>query len=129
MHFSQHLLVRSKNLYKFMFEYSAHRRMGRKQLGGRKKFAQLFSHCARLVKKIFRAISKIVVGGDDEKNLQCIIIYYNCYIEGGRQNFRLLYSIFPPILRAFLLFIFIITKYCPNWPSLPNKSGPCPLRL
>jgi hypothetical protein len=50
-----------------MFEYSAHRRMGRKKLGGQKEICPTFSHCARLVvKKIFRAISKIVVGGDDE---------------------------------------------------------------
>jgi hypothetical protein len=45
-------------------------------------------------------------------------------------HFQLLCSIFPQILREFLLFIFVISQYCPtvkrilhDWPNLPNNRG------
>ena len=52
--------------------------------------------------------------------------------DQNERNFRLLNSIFPPILREkFFLFTFILSQYCPtvkqilpDWPSLPNNRGP-----
>jgi hypothetical protein len=42
----------------------AHRRTGRKKLGGRKEICPTFSDCARVVKKNFpEKLSKIVVDG------------------------------------------------------------------
>jgi hypothetical protein len=67
-----------------------------------------------------------------------ILIYYNFYIF---PPFRLLYSIFPPVLREFLLFIFIISQYCPTglvcptiWgeaagPSAPPSRPLCPVLI
>jgi hypothetical protein len=72
------------------------------------KFARFFSNCALLVKIFFRANFPNVGGDDNEKNLECIIIYYNFYTggRGGRRNFRLLYVIFPPILSESVLIDF-----------------------
>ena len=55
-----------------------------------------------------------------KKNSERILIYYNFYIF---HPFRLLYSIFPPVLREFLLFIFIISQYCPTGLVCPTIWG------
>ena len=103
----------------------AHRRTGRKKLGGRKEICPTFSDCALVVKKNFpEKLSKIVVDG------------------GGRSDYEkfLLDSIFPTKLTEFptkltefVPFIFIMSQYCPtvkrilpDWLCLPNKLGGLP---
>ena len=69
-------------VYKCVQERSF-RRTGRKKLGGRKKFAQLFPIVPDLSKKNFRAnFPKLLSTGVlRTKNIsECIIIYYNFYI-------------------------------------------------
>jgi hypothetical protein len=58
-----------------MFEYSAHRRMERKKLGGQKEICPTFFPLCPTCQKNFPCkLSKIVVGGDDEN---MFAMYYN----------------------------------------------------
>jgi hypothetical protein len=90
---------------------------------GQKENCLTFSHFSRLVQTIFCTNWRgggVVVRTKKIRDV-LYIFYYKFYI-------LILYFNFHPILRVFLLFIFIISQYCPtvkrilpNWPSLPNN--------